>query len=62
MRCGSNEESKVERRKVKRMPTMRKRPLCQKWTRKSRAKEKIVRKKRATKARRKRLVHAITAE
>jgi len=62
MRFGNNEESKVERRKAKRMLTMKKRPLCQKWMRKSRAKEKIVRKKRTTKARRKRLVHAITAE
>jgi hypothetical protein len=62
-RCGNNEESKVEKRKTKRMPTMKKRPLCQKLTRKSRVKESIVQKKRTTKARRrKRLTHATTVE
>ena len=53
---------KVERRKAKRMPTMKKRPLCRKLMRKSSLKEKIIQKKRTTKERRKRLAHAITAK
>ena len=61
-RCGNNGESKVDRRKVKRMPTMKKKPLRRKLTRKSRVKKMIIRKKRTTKARRKRLTHATPAE
>ena len=49
-RCGNNGKSQAEKRKMK------KRPLCQKWTRKSGVKEKIVQKKRTTKTRRKRPV------
>ncbi len=55
-RSGNSGESKVEKRKAKRMPTMKKRPLCRKLTGKSRVKE------RTTKARRKRLAHAPTVE
>ncbi len=61
-RCENNGESNVERRKAERMQTMKKKPLCRKLTRKSRVKEKIASKKRMTKARRKRLAHATTAE
>jgi hypothetical protein len=54
----------VEKRKAKRMPTMKKRLICQKMTIKSREKEKekIVRKERTTKARRKRLAHATSVD
>ena len=52
----------MERRKAKRMPTMKRKLLCQKLMRKPSPKERIVRKIRTTKARRKRLAHATTAE
>jgi hypothetical protein len=57
-RFGSNGKLKVEKRKAKKMPMMKKRLLCRKLTIKSREKEKVVRKERTTKARRKRLAHA----
>ena len=61
-RCRNNGESKVERRKAKRMLTMKMRPLCRKLMRKARVKEKIVRRIRMTKARRKRLAHVTTVK
>jgi len=61
-RCGNNGESKAERRKAKRMRMMKMRPLCQKFMRKTKIKEEIVRKKRMTKARRKRLAHVTTVK
>jgi len=59
-RCGNNGESKAEKRKAKRMLTMKMRPLCQKLMRNTSIKEKIVQKNRMTKARRKRLAHVTT--
>jgi len=59
-RCGNNGESKAEKRKAKRMLTMKMRLLCRKLMRKGSKKEKIVRKKRTTKARKKRLAHVTT--
>jgi hypothetical protein len=52
----------VEKKKAKRMPTMKRKLLSQKLTRKASSKERIVQKIRKAKARRKRLAHATTAE
>ena len=52
-RCGNNGESKVERRKAKRNADNEEETTLSKLMRKSSLKEKIVRKKRTTKARNK---------
>jgi hypothetical protein len=52
----------VERKKAKKMPPTTKKPLWQKLMTKSKRKVKVVRKERITKARRKRLKHAIIVE
>jgi hypothetical protein len=52
----------VERKKAKKMPTMAKKPVLQKSMTKSKRKENVVGKERITKARRKRLEHAIIVE